>query len=411
MIFSELYGAYYNTVAAVLRKAVQRPLTKEDLRTVIERCAFSESVLSIEPALTSEKWQLLRPDGTTPLLHPPTMPLTVLQKRWLKAISLDPRIRLFDFDSSGLEDVPPLFTPDDIYIFDRYADGDPFEDEVYIQIFHRILDAIKKRYPLSIDVKNRREARTHLNVMPEYLEYSEKDDKFRLVASGCRYGKTINLGRILSCKPFRGERYGRQSICAAANKRVVIELYDGRNALERVLLHFAHFEKEAQRLDEKHYRVTINYRQDDETELVIRVLSFGPFIKVTEPERFVGLIKKRLEMQKRQENFSILWMQDDLCGCLNVLSPRCARRFQSVCRSGLRVAAAKAAGFNSPLYRRFESCLTSVRMYASWFGRRGKRQAGVPSGTDENRIRYPARNAQCIFGCSKHCGQCLPGPV
>ena len=109
------------------------------------------------------------------------MPLTVLQKRWLKAISLDPRIRLFDFDSSGLEDVPPLFTPDDIYIFDRYADGDPFEDEVYIQIFHRILDAIKKRYPLSIDVKNRREARTHLNVMPEYLEYSEKDDKFRLL--------------------------------------------------------------------------------------------------------------------------------------------------------------------------------------------------------------------------------------
>ena len=91
MIFSELYGAYYNTVAAVLRKAVQRPLTKEDLRTVIERCAFSESVLSIEPALTSEKWQLLRPDGTTPLLHPPTMPLTVLQKRWLKAISLDAR--------------------------------------------------------------------------------------------------------------------------------------------------------------------------------------------------------------------------------------------------------------------------------------------------------------------------------
>ena len=50
MIFSELYGAYYNTVAAVLRKAVQRPLTKEDLRTVIERCAFSESVLSIEMA-------------------------------------------------------------------------------------------------------------------------------------------------------------------------------------------------------------------------------------------------------------------------------------------------------------------------------------------------------------------------
>lgn len=299
MIFSELYGTYYNTVAAILCKAVQCPVTKEELRTIIGELAFSESVLSIEPSLTSGKWQLLKLDGTTPTRHPPTMPLTLLQKRWLKSISLDPRIRLFDFDDSNLEDVPPLFTPDDIYIFDRYADGDPFEEESYIQTFRLILDAIKNRCPLSIDVKNRRETRTHLNVMPEYLEYSEKDDKFRLITSGCRYGKVINLGRILSCRPFQGETRRLQSkSVTAANKSVVIELYDERNSLERVLLHFAHFEKEAQRLDKRRYRITINYQQDDETELVIRVLSFGPFIKATEPERFVGLIKKRLEMQK-----------------------------------------------------------------------------------------------------------------
>ncbi|WP_312692545.1 WYL domain-containing protein [Caproiciproducens sp.] len=302
MIFSELYGTYYNTVAAILRQAARHPITKEELRTIIKSCAFSESVLSIEPSLTGGKWQLMEPDGTTPTRHPPTMPLTMLQKRWLKVISLDPRIRLFDFDVSGLEDVPPLFTPDDIYLFDRYADGDPFEDETYIQTFHLILDAIKNRYPLSIDVKNRRETRTHLNVMPEYLEYSEKDDKFRLITSGCRYGKVVNLGRILSCKPFQGDfRRYQKRLAPAADNHIVIELYDGRNALERVLLHFAHFEKEAQRLDERHYRITINYQRNDETELVIRVLSFGPFIKVTEPESFVELIKKRLEMQKSCE--------------------------------------------------------------------------------------------------------------
>lgn len=129
------------------------------------------------------------------------------------------RASAFDFDSSGLEDVPPLFTPDDIYIFDRYADGDPFEDEVYIQIFHRILDAIKKRYPLSIDVKNRREARTHLNVMPEYLEYSEKDDKFRLVASGCRYGKTSILGGFCPVSPFGENGTGAKASVPPQNKR------------------------------------------------------------------------------------------------------------------------------------------------------------------------------------------------
>lgn len=299
MIFSELYGTYFNTVAAILRKAILCPVTKEELRAIIEEKAFSESVLSIEPALTSGQWPLLSPDGTTPLQHPPTMPLTILQKRWLKAISLDPRIRLFDFDDSSFKDLPPLFRPDDMYIFDQYADGDPFEDETYIQTFHLILDAIKRRYPLSMDVKNRKGTRTHLNAMPEYLEYSEKDDKFRLITSGCRYGKVINLGRILSCKPFQGDyRTPQKKFFPVADRRVVIELYDGRNALERVLLHFAHFEKEVQRLDERRYRITIKYQQSDETELLIRVLSFGPFIKVTEPENFVKRIKKRLNMQK-----------------------------------------------------------------------------------------------------------------
>ena len=67
--------------------------------------------------------------------------------------------------------------------------------------------------------------------------------------------------------------------------------------MERALLHFAHFEKEAERIDEKRYRVTVRYDKDDETELVIRVLSFGPMIKVTGPPHFENLIKERLMKQ------------------------------------------------------------------------------------------------------------------
>ena len=52
------------------------------------------------------------------------------------------------------------------------------------------------------------------------------------------------------------------------------------------------------KLDEKHYRVSLFYEKDDETELVIRILSFGPMIKVVEPDSFVNLIKRRLMRQK-----------------------------------------------------------------------------------------------------------------
>lgn len=299
MIFSELYGSYYHTVAQILKSALSNPISKDELQTIIKENAFAESILSIEPALLNEDWQLLLPNGTTELDHIPTLPLTLVQKQWLKAISLDPRIRLFSFDASWLEDVEPLFVPEDIFTFDRCLDGDPYEDETYIHIFHQIMEGIKQRQPLFLYMENRTGQKMHLTVMPEYLEYSEKDDKFRLITSGCKNASAINLGRILSCEPFFGNpTKHKKKVIASTDSSVVIELYDERKALERVMLHFAHFEKEAIQLDEKNYKIIIKYRIEDETEMVIRILSFGPFLKVTEPEHFVDLIKTRLKMQK-----------------------------------------------------------------------------------------------------------------
>ena len=76
MIFSELYGTYYNTVAQILTAAADHPLRKDELRSIIEKYAFGESILNIEPAIAEERWQLLNPDGSTALKHTPTLPLT-----------------------------------------------------------------------------------------------------------------------------------------------------------------------------------------------------------------------------------------------------------------------------------------------------------------------------------------------
>ena len=78
---------------------------------------------------------------------------------------------------------------------------------------------------------------------------------------------------------------------------MTLEIQDRRNALERVMLHFSHFEKEAEKAGDDLYRVTIRYEQSDETEIVIRVLSFGPMVRVLRPESFVSLVRERLEQQ------------------------------------------------------------------------------------------------------------------
>ncbi|HBJ18749.1 MAG TPA: WYL domain-containing protein [Clostridiales bacterium] len=304
MIFSELYGAYYNTVADILGVAIDHPLKKGELHEIVATHAFGESILNIEPALSEERWQLLFSDGTTPIKNTPTMPLTRLEKQWLKAVFADPRIRLFTDELPDFPDVEPLFSADDLCVFDRYADGDPYGDERYIQNFRLILDAIKNGYPLAIDAENRKGTVTHMVVMPSRLEYSEKDDKFRLYGDGCRRGGVVNLGRIFSCKPYTKPFPRRADLKKASREARTVELLlvDKRNALERVLLHFAHFEKEAVKLEDNKYSVTLTYDKDDETEMVIRILSFGPMVKVTAPESFVSLIKERLKSQKSCES-------------------------------------------------------------------------------------------------------------
>lgn len=298
MIFSELYGAYYNAVAAIISEAVKHPVDRSDIRRIVGEKAFGESLLNIEPSLLEGKWQLLRKDGTTPLRHEPTMPLTRLEKSWLMAISADPRVKLFGCPVFDFPDTEPLFSREDIYVFDRYADGDDYGDEKYIAHFRLILDAIRNRYPVTIETLNRRGNGIKVNMQPEQLEYSEKDDKFRVIGSGDRRGGTINLGRIISCERCPVDIKPDNFVPVPEVRKVVFELTDERNALERVLMHFAHFEKQAERIDKKKYIVTVSYDRDDETEMLIRILSFGPVIKVTSPDSFIGLIRERLRKQK-----------------------------------------------------------------------------------------------------------------
>ena len=302
MIFNELYGIYYKTVAEILKAAIDHPLCSNEIYDIINKNAFKESILYIVPALQEERWQLLKMDGTTPLKNTPFMPFTALEKQWLMAISNDPRIRLFCEKPISFPDVKPLFLPEDILIFDRYGDGDCYEDPVYQRNFRQILDALRKKYPLSVSLKNRKGGLAHAKVMPKYLEYSEKDDKFRLLCSKDHFVQIINLGRIQTCKPcgpidsVHGKNEAVRRHC-----QVVFELVDQRKALERVLLHFAHFEKQVEKIEKQRYRVTLLYDKGDEMEMVIRILSFGPMIRVTAPQYFVELMKERLRDQKSCE--------------------------------------------------------------------------------------------------------------
>ena len=300
MIFSELYSVYYNTVAKIIEMAFDSKVSEKDLQRCVMEEAFSESILTILPALKSGKWPLLDKDLSPALLHKPTMPLTNLEKRWLKAISEDPRVKLFGVKFPDLDDVIPLFTREDYKIYDQYSDGDPFEDEKYIKHFKLMLSAIRSDLPVQITMVNRYGKEVVVRFYPKRFEYSLKDDKIRIIVTGCKF-KQFNLARVLNCDFYKGDGPWIEKQQIEQYKDLTLLITDKRNALERAMLHFAHFEKQAKRTDDNKYILHLKYYENDETEIVIRVLSFGPYVKVLEPQSFVNLIKERLISQKSCE--------------------------------------------------------------------------------------------------------------
>lgn len=302
-IFSEVYGTYYNIVADILGKAASDGLTLEQLKRIVYKDGYEESALELLPALTDERWLLLTKEIKTPLKHRPTMPLTLLQKRWLKAMLLDERVRLFFTDDElaneekVLEDVEPLYRPEQFVFFDRFVDGDDYKSVRYRENFRQMLQAIKDNLAIDASYRtNKDNVIVWTNLVPITLEYSAKDDKFRLQGMAGSRHVTLNLGKIIAVE--LGEPLAEElPLVSVSQEKLVLELVDERHTMMRALMHFSDLAKETEKLDDTHYLLTVYYDKNDETEMVYRVLSFGPTMKVREPECFVKLLKERLKEQ------------------------------------------------------------------------------------------------------------------
>lgn len=297
IFFNEIYGTYFNVVSSILQQAQTGELTVEKLNRIVQEQAFGDSYLTIPKSLRDCEWPLLQNDMTTPLKHAPAMPLTTLQRRWLKTLLSDKRMQLFDVDFTGLEDVEPLFSQEQFVYFDCYNDGDPYDDPQYKQHFRLLLQAIAEKRRVEISFLNNKNDNMRKKYLPTQIEYSAKDDKFRLKAvcgSSLHY---VNVARIKECQLLEQDA---AEICeqkVPERCKLTALLTDERNALERAMLHFSHLEKTTERLDEKHYKLHLTYDKSDAIEMVIRILSFGPLLQVQEPASFIELLRKRLQKQ------------------------------------------------------------------------------------------------------------------
>lgn len=313
-IFSEIYNCYYQVVRSLLTKP--HPLTKQNIINQVRELGYEESILYLVPNLLDGQWQLFQQEDNlflTKLSPNFSIPLTRLQKSWLKSLILDEKICLFlDEDTLSmlktyLTDITPLFQPDDFYFYDRFEDKDPFADEVYQKNFRILMKAIKNKQHVSIKYRSKSGQEIYHWYIPCRLEYSVKNDKFRLLAllKGSHrspHMETMNLDRILEVSLLDAYSKKRPDINAHIKhsyykEPVTILIHNERNALERTMLQFANYDKNTTKIDDNTYQCQIFYNKSVETELLIEILSFGPMIQVIGNQEFLKQLKKRLRRQ------------------------------------------------------------------------------------------------------------------
>lgn len=317
-LFSEIYSCYYQIVDQILTEAEAAPVTERRMNEICRELGFAESSLYIIPKLLDGEWNLLDSDGDGYRARTKShgaLPFTRLQRSWLKTLLQDSRFRLFFTEDelplleSFTVDADLLWQPEDFHCYDQYKDGDPYESPSYRTHFRTLLFAIPKRQYVNISYQSEKGNRITHHYLPLKLEYSAKNDRFRLLALpkqqrhaafiqvlNLRGMKEANLLPLFDEEDLDFEKLIRKSYY---REPVRLLIKNQRNALERTMLHFSNYEKRTKKIDENTWECLIYYNRSMETELLIEILSFGPAVKVTGPESFVALVKERLRKQAR----------------------------------------------------------------------------------------------------------------
>lgn len=315
-LFSELYNCYFQILKSILTES--HGISANELRSQIMMDGFEETPLYLLPKLFSGEWGLFEQKGElyySRLSDGFYAPLSKLQRSYLKTILLDKRMQLFLEDGqiqellAIFEDTPALWTPDMFYYYDRFADCDDYDSPTYRVNFRTLLLAMENRQFVDIEYLSKTGRRVHHYYYPARLEFSIKNNKFRLLS--VKHTKqhqfrleTLNLDRV-ECvsliEETMPESFDVNALIKESYYREPVRLLirNERNALERTMLHFANYEKNTTKREDNLYECLIYYNKMMETELLIEVMSFGPMIQVLGNEGFLAQLKERLKRQQR----------------------------------------------------------------------------------------------------------------
>lgn len=312
-LFNPIYSTYYLISRKLIEKYVKSqrtPIRKEEIEQIIKETAYIEApgelydiiYNSNEDLTTIFSYSTKTKELSSSIKNVPEFPLSTIELRFLAAILQDKRVRMFMNDKTvqaietDLENVLPLWKPENVKYFDQNKDSDPFENPDYRNLFQTILRAINTKQYLHL-VYGRKNFSTIYT--PTHLDYSQKDDTFRLFVKEIKY--PVNLRNIKECSITTESPTSEEESTEYGTLKV--EIFDNTKThyhFNRAIRQFSYFKKSCKKTEKNNtYEMSVDYDKSDESEIVIKVLMFGPNMKMLEPQSVIDEIKKRVTRQNQ----------------------------------------------------------------------------------------------------------------
>lgn len=366
LLFNEVFGIYYTLIGEILMNIYsdnsdRQGFTKEQLDIVIkntlkshkgEMGVWTETNLrkEIKPVLQSNqsafmrkgeaeksasgkpnawykiapKWlsgksgisleELYRPKYFTEYdsFGTDICPITMVEARWLLTVLNDPKAELFltlkekEAVIGCIGDRYSPFKSSSVIYFDRYYREADFKKERNTLVC--LTEAIRNHRVIEVIYISKRGNTVEGSFKPLTVEYSKRDDIFRIFALPCGGGSvfTMNLNGIkeitVTDRVFDFEEATEEldNFFSQNKTKITVEFYDSRSLTDRILSEFSPWEKQCLYNKESElYTLTVYYQKTDELEMVIRLMGYGNEIVIKDRDHPVALeIKRRLYKQK-----------------------------------------------------------------------------------------------------------------
>lgn len=247
------------------------------------------------------------------------IPLTAWELRWLCTILHDDKMQLFlssDTINTLLSLIPENIKPiplSDIIIFDQYHS---MCHKPNIEVFNAIVSSLHKCVRLQIKYTDGKGRKYEGTYCPLHIEYSKRDDRFRLYVA-CEKSERIHIMNIdeitnvrICDRSFDPNIYQEflSTFLNSTTQKITVEFTDTKNIPDRILNEFSPWRKHCELINPqtKLYRFTLYYHKYDEKDILIRLMSYGPYIRIIDKKHpvykeLMNRIDKQIGLFKTHE--------------------------------------------------------------------------------------------------------------